>query len=44
MIYDIPKPRLSFEFTIDDIHKFSEWNYERLKDSTPEERSAESCY
>ena len=42
MIYDITKPRLSPEFTIEDIHKVREWNYERLRDSTPEERNAES--
>jgi hypothetical protein len=42
MIRDIPKPKLSPNFTIDDIHKIREWNYERLKDSTLEEREAES--
>jgi len=42
MIYNIPKPRLSPNFTIEDIHKIREWNYERLKDSTLEERKAES--
>ena len=38
MIHDIPKPDISPAFTIDDIHKIREWNYERLKDATPEER------
>jgi hypothetical protein len=38
MIRDVPKPELSPNFTIDDIHKIREWNYERLKDATIEER------
>jgi len=38
MIHNIPKPEVSPEFTIDDIHKLREWNYERLKDATSEER------
>jgi len=38
MIRDIPQPDISPDFTIDDIHKIREWNYEKLKDSTPEER------
>ncbi|GHS92122.1 hypothetical protein FACS1894139_09320 [Planctomycetales bacterium] len=38
MINDIPKPALSPNFTIDDIHKIREWNYERMKDATWEER------
>jgi len=42
MIRNIPKPELSPNFTIDDIHKIREWNYERLKESTPDERRAES--
>ncbi|MDR1916175.1 MAG: hypothetical protein LBQ58_06340 [Synergistaceae bacterium] len=41
MIYDIPKPIISPNFTIDDIHKIREWNYERRKDSTLEERLAD---
>ena len=41
MIYDIPKPNISLDFTIDDIHKIREWNYERLKDATSEERLAD---
>jgi hypothetical protein len=38
MIHDIPKPDISPNFTIDDIHKIREWHYERLKDATLEER------
>jgi hypothetical protein len=37
MIYDIPKPSISPKFTVDDIHKIREWDYERLKDATREE-------
>jgi hypothetical protein len=36
--HDIPEPDISDNFTIDDIHKIREWNYERLKDATREER------
>ena len=32
MIHDIPKPEISPAFTIGDIHKIREWDYERLKD------------
>ena len=39
MIHNIPQPELSPNFTIDDIHKIREWNYERLKDATEEERT-----
>ena len=38
MIHNIPKPDVSSNFTIDDIHKIREWNYERLKNATVEER------
>ena len=41
MIHNIPKPEISPEFTIEDIHKIREWHYERLKDATQEERSAD---
>jgi uncharacterized protein YpbB len=41
MIHDIPKPDISPNFTIDDIHKIREWNYERLKDATIEEHLAD---
>jgi len=44
MIHDIPKPNISPAFTIDDIHKIREWDYERLKDATPEERHADTEY
>ncbi|MHC6203475.1 hypothetical protein ACYULU_09810 [Breznakiellaceae bacterium SP9] len=36
--YDIPKPAISPDFTIEDIHKIRGWNYEQLKDATVEER------
>ena len=39
MIHDIPQPEISPDFTIDDIHKIREWNYEKLKDATQEERA-----
>ncbi|MCL2494909.1 MAG: hypothetical protein FWE98_04545 [Oscillospiraceae bacterium] len=42
MIHNIPEPEISPNFTIDDIHKIREWNYERMKDATKEERRAES--
>ena len=38
MIHDIPAPKLSANFTIDDIRKIREWNFKRLKDATIEER------
>jgi hypothetical protein len=41
MISNIPEPDISQNFTIDDIHKIREWNYERMKDATIEERLAE---
>jgi hypothetical protein len=42
MIHNIPNPITSPAFTIDDIHKIREWNYERLKDATPEERHTDT--
>ncbi|MDL2263282.1 hypothetical protein LJC31_01375 [Synergistaceae bacterium OttesenSCG-928-I11] len=39
---NIPKPDISDNFTIEDIHKIREWNYERLKDATIEERVADA--
>jgi hypothetical protein len=39
MIHDIPKPKISDKFTIEDIHIIREWNYERFKDATVEERN-----
>jgi hypothetical protein len=42
MIHDIPKPDISANFTIEDIHKIREWNYERLKDATTAERHADT--
>ena len=41
MIHDIPMPQISPDFTIEDIHKIREWNYERLKDATIKERIEE---
>jgi hypothetical protein len=38
MIHDVPKPDISPNFTIDDIHKIREWHYEILKDATIEEQ------
>ena len=38
MIHNVPEPYVSPDFTIDDIHRIRAWNYERLKDATPEER------
>ncbi|GHS94433.1 hypothetical protein AGMMS50276_07080 [Synergistales bacterium] len=38
MIHVVPKPNISPNFTIDDIHKIREWHYEILKDATLEER------
>jgi len=37
MINNVPKPEISRDFTIEDIHKIREWHYERRKDMTPEE-------
>ena len=37
MIHNVPKPLISPEFTIDDIHTIREWQYERLKDATTTE-------
>ena len=33
------KPKLSKDFTIDDIHKLREYNYEMTKDMSVKERS-----
>lgn len=38
---ELNKPEISPDFTIDDIHKVREWNYERRKNMTPEEVSAD---
>jgi len=42
MIHEVPKPTISPAFTIEDIHKIREWDYERLKDATPEEYRADT--
>lgn len=34
---DIPMPNISDDFTIDDIHKIREWNYERRKNMSKKE-------
>ena len=44
MVHDIPKPDISPAFNIDDIHKIREWNYERFKDATREERRVDIEY
>lgn len=43
MIHDIPEPEISPAFTIEDIHKIREWNWERLKNATNEERMADTA-
>ena len=40
---NIPGPTISPNFTIDDIHKIREWNYECQRDMTPEERVADTA-
>jgi hypothetical protein len=42
MIHDVPKPEISPDFTIDDIHKIREWNYERYKGMTRAEILADT--
>ena len=34
---NIPKPEISPDFTIEDIHKIREWNYERRKGMSRQE-------
>jgi len=34
---DIPKPEISPDFTLEDIRKIRDWNYERRKGMTPQE-------
>ena len=41
MIHDIPIPEISQAFTITNIRKILEWDYERLKDATPEDQRAD---
>jgi hypothetical protein len=41
MIHNIPMPPISSEFTIEDIHKIREWNYECLRDATVQEQLEE---
>jgi hypothetical protein len=42
MIRDVPKPNISPNFTVEDIHKIREWDYERLKEATREEYRADT--
>ncbi|MCL2487725.1 MAG: hypothetical protein FWE80_03490 [Oscillospiraceae bacterium] len=42
MINNIPAPKISKGFTIDDIHKIREWHYEKMKDATADERRKEA--
>ena len=43
MIHNIPEPEISPAFTLEDIRKIRDWNYERLKDATPEEWQADTA-
>jgi broad specificity phosphatase PhoE len=36
------EPDTSPDFTVEDIHKIREWNYQRLKDATRDERIADT--
>jgi len=40
---NIPEPEISPNFTIEDIHKIREWNYECQRDMTPAERVADTA-
>jgi hypothetical protein len=41
MVHNIPKPDISPNCTVDDLHKLREWHYWCWKDATPEEEEAE---
>ncbi|GBR74660.1 hypothetical protein NO1_1798 [Candidatus Termititenax aidoneus] len=43
MINNIPQPEISAAFTIEDIHKIREWNYERRKNMTAAEWLADEA-
>ena len=43
MRHNIPEPTITPNFTIEDIHKIREWNYECQRDMTPEERVADTA-
>jgi hypothetical protein len=43
MINNIPQPEISAAFTIEDIHKIREWNYERRKNMTVAEWLADEA-
>ena len=38
----IPMPEISDDFTVDDIHKIREWNYEHRKNMTDDEITADT--
>ena len=40
---DIPLPKISSNFTVEDIHKIREWNYECQKDMTLAERVSDTA-
>jgi hypothetical protein len=40
---NIPKPTITPNFTINDIHKIREWNYECQRDIIPEERVTDTA-
>ena len=37
MTNNIPEPDISPDFTMEDIRKIRDWNYERMKGMTPQE-------
>jgi hypothetical protein len=41
MMNSIPKPDISPDFTIDDIHKIRKWNHERRKGMSKQEVMAD---
>ena len=43
MRYNVPEPTISPNFTIEDIHRIREWNFECQRDMTPEERVADTA-
>jgi hypothetical protein len=40
---NIPEPIITPNFTIEDIHKIREWNFECQREMTPEERVADTA-
>jgi hypothetical protein len=43
MRHDLPEPAISPDFTIEDIHRIREWNYECQKGMTPAERAEDTA-